>query len=98
MLHPLLRDDPRLRPPSPTRRSSDPGLAKAAIAIRVDGALRDLGAAISGDADIAIITRKSDEALELIRHDTAHVMAEAVQELYPGTQVTIGPADRKSHV
>jgi threonyl-tRNA synthetase len=69
-----------------------PGLAKAAIAIRVDGDLRDLGVTIAGDATIAIITRKSDEALELIRHDTAHVMAEAVQELYPGTQVTIGPA------
>ena len=69
-----------------------PGLAKAAIAIRVDGDLRDLGVTIAGEATIAIITRKSDEALELIRHDTAHVMAEAVQELYPGTQVTIGPA------
>jgi threonyl-tRNA synthetase len=69
-----------------------PGLAKAAIAIRVDGDLRDLGTTLSGDASIAIITRKSDEALELIRHDTSHVMAEAVQELYPGTQVTIGPA------
>jgi threonyl-tRNA synthetase len=69
-----------------------PGLAKAAIAIRVDGDLRDLSTTIDGAAEIAIITRKSDEALELIRHDTAHVMAEAVQELYPGTQVTIGPA------
>ena len=69
-----------------------PGLAKAAIAIRVDGNLRDLSTTIDGAAEIAIITRKSDEALELIRHDTAHVMAEAVQELYPGTQVTIGPA------
>ncbi|NQU70944.1 MAG: TGS domain-containing protein, partial [Rhodospirillales bacterium] len=69
-----------------------PGLAKAAIAIRVDGDLRDLSVTIAGEATIAIITRKSDEALELIRHDTAHVMAEAVQELYPGTQVTIGPA------
>ncbi len=69
-----------------------PGLAKAAIAVTVDGALRDLDALIEHDSGIAIVTRKSDEALELIRHDTAHVMAEAVQELYPGTQVTIGPA------
>jgi threonyl-tRNA synthetase len=69
-----------------------PGLAKAAIAVQVDGELRDLSVTIAGDAAISIITRKSDEALELIRHDTAHVMAEAVQELYPGTQVTIGPA------
>ena len=69
-----------------------PGLAKAAIAVAVDGALCDLDAPIARDAGIAIVTRKSDEALELIRHDAAHVMAEAVQELYPGTQVTIGPA------
>ncbi len=69
-----------------------PGLAKAALAIVVDGQPRDLDAPIVGDAHIALITRKSDEALDLIRHDAAHVMAEAVQELYPGTQVTIGPA------
>ena len=69
-----------------------PGLAKAALAVRVDGALRDLAALIEADAEIAIVTAKDADALELIRHDAAHVMAEAVKELYPATQVTIGPA------
>ncbi|HZH26509.1 MAG TPA: threonine--tRNA ligase [Azospirillaceae bacterium] len=68
------------------------GLAKAALAVKIDGKLSDLSLPIERDAGIEIVTRKSDEALELIRHDAAHVMAEAVQELYPGTQVTIGPA------
>ena len=68
-----------------------PGLAKAAIAVRIDGELRDLSTAIAADAEVAIVTRRDDDALELIRHDTAHVMAQAVQELFPGTQVTIGP-------
>ena len=69
-----------------------PGLARAAIAVAVDGEVRDLATRIEADAQVAIVTRKSPEALELIRHDAAHVMAEAVQSLYPGTQVTIGPA------
>jgi len=69
-----------------------PGLAKAALAMEVDGALQDLSREISGDAAVRFITRKDDVALGLIRHDTAHVLAEAVQALYPGTQVTIGPA------
>ena len=69
-----------------------PGLAKAALAGRVDGALVDTSHLITDDAEVAIITSKSDEALELIRHDAAHIMAQAVQELFPGTQVTIGPA------
>ncbi len=68
-----------------------PGLAKAAIAVRVDGEVRDLRRPLEGDAGIEILTRRSAEALELIRHDAAHVMAEAVQALFPGTQVTIGP-------
>ena len=67
-------------------------LAKAAVAIRVDGAMKDLAAVIERDAGVAVVTAKDPEALELIRHDAAHVMAEAVQELFPGTQVTIGPA------
>ncbi len=66
-------------------------LAKAAVAIEVDGALWDLSRPIEHDAAINIVKRESDEGLELIRHDAAHVMAEAVQELFPGTQVTIGP-------
>jgi threonyl-tRNA synthetase len=69
-----------------------PGLAKATLAGRVDGELADASRLISEDASVAIITGKSEEALELVRHDAAHVMAQAVQELYPGTQVTIGPA------
>jgi threonyl-tRNA synthetase len=71
-----------------------PGLAKAALAIRLDGELRDLERVIDRDARVAIVTAKEDspEVLELIRHDAAHVMAEAVQELYPGTQITFGPA------
>ena len=69
-----------------------PGLAKAALAGKVDGRMVDTSYTIDDDAELAIITGKSDEALELVRHDAAHVMAQAVQELYPGTQVTIGPA------
>jgi threonyl-tRNA synthetase len=68
-----------------------PGLAKNALAAKVDGHVQDLDLAIEHDANVAIITRASPEALELIRHDAAHVLAEAVQRLYPGTQVTIGP-------
>ena len=66
-------------------------LAKKAVAMSLDGALKDLAEPISGSAKIRILTREDDAALELIRHDAAHVMAEAVQALYPGTQVTIGP-------
>ncbi|GAB4524070.1 MAG: threonine--tRNA ligase [Parvularculaceae bacterium] len=66
-------------------------LAKAALAVKVDGELRDLARPIERDAAVEIVTRDSDEALELIRHDTAHILAEAVQALFPGTQVTIGP-------
>ena len=69
-----------------------PGLAKAALAGKVDGELVDTSYLIDRDADLAIITSRDEEALELLRHDAAHVMAQAVQELYPGTQVTIGPA------
>jgi threonyl-tRNA synthetase len=69
-----------------------PGLAKAALAIKVDGELRDLSAPLpAGGGEVAILTDRDPEALELIRHDAAHVMAEAVVDLYPGTKVTIGP-------
>jgi threonyl-tRNA synthetase len=69
-----------------------PGLAKAALAIKVDGDLRDLSAPLpAGGGEVAILTDRDPEALELIRHDAAHVMAEAVMDLYPGTKVTIGP-------
>ena len=68
------------------------GLARVALAGRVDGRLVDTSFLVSADAQVAIITPRDEEALELLRHDAAHVMAQAVQELYPGTQVTIGPA------
>jgi threonyl-tRNA synthetase len=69
-----------------------PGLARAALAGKVDGVLVDTSHVIEQDAALAIITSRDEDALELMRHDAAHVMAQAVQELYPGTQVTIGPA------
>jgi threonyl-tRNA synthetase len=68
-----------------------PGLARAALAMRLDGKLVDLATEIDQDANVVFVTRRDPEALELIRHDCAHVLAEAVQTLYPGTQVTIGP-------
>ena len=69
-----------------------PGLAKAALIVEVNGKQWDLFRPIEADAKLRVITRKDPEVLELIRHDTAHVLAMAVQELFPGTQVTIGPA------
>ncbi len=72
--------------------SIGPGLAKAAIALKLDGKPRDLATVIDQDAAAAIITRAQPEGLEILRHDAAHVMAEAVKELYPETQVTFGPA------
>ncbi|MBP5858733.1 threonine--tRNA ligase [Marivibrio halodurans] len=69
-----------------------PGLAKAAVLAKVDGAEWDLNRPIEHDAKLELIRRQDDEALELIRHDAAHVLAMAVQELYPGTQITFGPA------
>ncbi len=72
--------------------SIGPGLAKAALAMEVDGKMMDLSRTLDADARLRFITRRDADSLELIRHDAAHVMAEAVQALYPGTQVTIGPA------
>jgi threonyl-tRNA synthetase len=69
-----------------------PGLARAALAMKLDGKLVDLSRTIEQDAAVTFVTRKDPEALEMIRHDTAHVLAEAVQSLFPGTQVTIGPS------
>ncbi|GAC1487407.1 MAG: threonine--tRNA ligase [Solirubrobacteraceae bacterium] len=68
-----------------------PGLARAALAIEVDGELRDLARELPDGARIAIVTAKSDGALELIRHDAAHVLAAAVLDLYPATKISIGP-------
>ena len=70
-----------------------PGLARAALAARVDGELRDLDRPLEKDASLALVTAKDEaDALELVRHDYAHVLAEAVQALFPGTQITFGPA------
>jgi threonyl-tRNA synthetase len=72
-------------------RAIGEGLARAALAIKVDGELRDLSRELPDGAKIDIVTDRTNGALDLLRHDTAHVLAEAVLELYPGTQVTIGP-------
>jgi threonyl-tRNA synthetase len=72
--------------------SIGPGLAKAAVAVKLDGEPSDLTRPIDHDTKLAILTRDAPEAVEIIRHDAAHVMAEAVKELYPETQVTFGPA------
>ena len=66
-------------------------LSKIALVISVDGELKDLNYEINKDCSIKIFTSKDQEGLETIRHDTAHILAMAVQELFPGTQVTIGP-------
>jgi threonyl-tRNA synthetase len=82
------------KPVTPADVAADigPGLAKAAFVAKIDGKLVDLDHPMSEDAALALITRKDDAALEHIRHDCAHVLAEAVLELYPETQVTIGPS------
>ena len=72
-------------------KSISPSLAKRTVAMQLDGALADLSDPINKDASINFVARTDPAALELIRHDAAHVMAEAVQSLWPGTQVTIGP-------
>src|ERR1700748_3854453 len=70
-----------------------PGLAKAAIAARVDGELRDITRPLEADTNLALVTARDEaDALELVRHDFAHVLAEAVQGLFPGTQITFGPS------
>ncbi|GMV62677.1 MAG: threonine--tRNA ligase [Parvibaculum sp.] len=66
-------------------------LAKKAVAIKIDGQMKDLSTVIDKDAAVEIVTRETPDGVDLLRHDASHVMAEAVQELFPGTQVTIGP-------
>ena len=68
-----------------------PGLAKAALAGKVDGQLVDTSSVIDSDASLAIVTAKDPEGLEILRHSTAHLLAQAVQAIYPDAQVTIGP-------
>jgi threonyl-tRNA synthetase len=92
-----VREVPQGSTPADVAAAIGPGLAKAALAARVDhgsGAeLRDLNRAFEGDASLALVTSRDEaEALELVRHDYAHVLAEAVQALWPGTQITFGPA------
>eukprot|EP00919_Chromeraceae_sp_WS-2016_P057019 GHVR01135243.1.p1 GENE.GHVR01135243.1~~GHVR01135243.1.p1 ORF type:complete len:198 (-),score=23.66 GHVR01135243.1:252-845(-) len=72
-------------------KSISSGLAKKVLAVKLDGVLLDATRPITADAKIELVTAQDPEGLELIRHDASHVMAEAVQELFPGTQVTIGP-------
>ena len=87
------REMPRGSTPADVAAAIGPGLAKAALAARVDGELRDLNRPFEGDSSLALVTSKDEkDALELARHDFAHVLAEAVQKLYPGTQITFGPA------
>ena len=88
-----VREMPQGSTPAEVAAQIGPGLAKAALAARVDGELRDITRPFEGDAELALVTSKDvDEALELARHDYAHVLAEAVQNLFPGTQITFGPA------
>ncbi|MBT5667726.1 MAG: threonine--tRNA ligase, partial [Rhodospirillaceae bacterium] len=72
--------------------SIGPGLAKAAVIVKIDGEQRDLSFQIDRDAALQIITRDHEDALDVLRHDCAHILAEAVQELFPGTQITFGPS------
>ena len=88
-----VREVPRGTTPADIAASIGPGLAKAAIAARVDGDVRDIMRPLEGDATLALITARDEtDALELARHDFAHVLAEAVQNLFPGTQITFGPS------
>jgi len=88
-----VREVPRGTTPADIAAAIGPGLAKAAIAARVDGELRDIGRPFEGDAQLALVTQRDEaDALELARHDFAHILAEAVQKLFPGTQITFGPS------
>ncbi len=88
-----VREVARGATPADIAAAIGPGLAKATIAARVDGELRDVMRPFEGDAQLALVTTRDEaDALELARHDFAHVMAEAVQSLYPGTQITFGPS------
>ena len=88
-----VREMPQGSTPADVAAAIGPGLAKAALAARIDGEVRDLNRPFESDADLALITSRDEkDALELVRHDFAHVLAEAVQKLYPGTQITFGPA------
>ena len=88
-----IREMPVGSTPADVAAAIGPGLAKAALAARVDGELVDLTRPFTGDAQLALVTSRDEaDALELARHDFAHVLAEAVQALFPGTQITFGPS------
>ena len=88
-----VREMPEGSTPADVAAAIGPGLAKAALAARVNGEVRDIGRPFEEDAELALITSRDErDALELVRHDYAHVLAEAVQILFPGTQITFGPA------
>jgi threonyl-tRNA synthetase len=88
-----VREVPEGSTPADIAAAIGPGLAKAALAAKIDGELRDLNRPIEGDSSLALVTSRDEkDALELVRHDFAHILAEAVQNLYPGTQITFGPA------
>ncbi len=88
-----VREMPEGSTPADVAAAIGPGLAKAALAARVDGEVRDIMRPFDGDARLELITARDEkDALELVRHDFAHILAEAVQKLYPGTQITFGPA------
>ncbi|WP_088367507.1 threonine--tRNA ligase [Sphingomonas dokdonensis] len=88
-----VREVPPGSTPADIAAAIGPGLAKAAIAARVDGELRDINRPFEGSSHLALVTNRDEaDALELARHDYAHVLAEAVQALFPGTQITFGPA------
>src|SRR5436305_2789521 len=88
-----VKEMPEGSTPADVAAAIGPGLAKAALAARVDGEIRDIMRPFEGDASLALITSRDEaEALELVRHDFAHILAEAVQNLFPGTQITFGPA------
>src|SRR5215204_1373304 len=88
-----VREMPEGSTPADVAAAIGPGLAKAALAAKVDGEVRDIMRPFEGDASLALITSRDEkDALELVRHDFAHLLAEAVQNLFPGTQITFGPA------
>ena len=88
-----VKEMPEGSTPADVAAAIGPGLAKAALAARVDGEVRDIMRPFEGDAALALITSRDEkDALELVRHDFAHILAEAVQNLFPGTQITFGPA------
>jgi threonyl-tRNA synthetase len=88
-----VKEMPEGSTPADVAAAIGPGLAKAALAARVDGEVRDINRPFEGDSNLALITSRDEaDALELVRHDYAHILAEAVQNLFPGTQITFGPA------